>query len=109
MEIEKEYIEAFFRLLDRGEKITLNSVAIEAGRRKGSLRCDRKGFSTICRLVKDESKKNKNIRKNQSCKEKTEKLKEEKNQIACEAIMILDQINVGQFTQKKLRIVENDI
>jgi hypothetical protein len=47
--VEQEYIDALNRLIKRNAPISLNKVAIEAGKKEGSLRKERYPF--VCREV----------------------------------------------------------
>jgi len=55
----QEYFDALRRLQSRGAKINQNTVALEAGRSKGSIKPSRDSFKTLIAAIEEASKGNK--------------------------------------------------
>lgn len=94
--IEQEYIDALNRLVEKNAKISLNQVAIEAGKETGSLRKERLPF--VCQeveraieLLKPKKSKTKpaEVKAKAHLKEKYEELKDDYS-IALQKIISLE-------------------
>lgn len=78
---EQEYLKAFDEIIEAGEKISLNKVALKAGKKPGSLREAR--YPELCRLIQIEiNKQRQNAPRSKAVLKKSVRLDRLNNELA---------------------------